>query len=232
MTDLLPVLGAALVTGLLGSAHCLGMCAGISGMVAVGSGVTGLKTQLPLSIAYNFGRILSYALLGALAAAAGDVFVGAVPAMAKPIRLLSGAIIVLIGLQLAFNWQFLAPIERAGSHLWKGVAPIAQRFVPVTSLPRAMGLGLLWGFLPCGLVYSVLLIAATTANTAGGAVTMAAFGLGTMPAMIFTGVTAFRLSQKIGRARVAAGVLMILIGLLTLAMPVQSWLMPAGMHHH
>ncbi len=234
MIELLPILGAALLAGLLGSAHCLGMCGGISGMIAVNAGVTALSTQLPLAIAYNLGRITSYAVLGAIIGGLGQAAIMTVPAIAAPIRLASGAIIVLVGLQLVFDWRLLAPLERSGAVLWQRIAPLAKRLLPVSTLPRAFGLGLLWGWMPCGLVYSALLIAATTASSAGGALTMSVFGLGTMPAMVMTGIGAFRLSQTLGNARRAAGFLLIVIGLITLAMPIENMLIGGGngMPHH
>ncbi len=237
MIELLPILGAALLAGFLGSAHCLGMCGGISGMIAVNAGVTALSTQLPLAIAYNIGRITSYAVLGAIVGGLGQAAVMTVPAIAGPVKLASGIIIVLIGLQLVFDLRVLAPLERSGARLWQRIAPLAQRLLPITTLSRAYGLGLLWGWLPCGLVYGALLIATTTANAGGGAITMVVFGLGTMPAMVMTGIGAFRLSQSLGNARRAAGVLLIVIGAITLLMPIEMMLMSGngdghGMHHH
>jgi len=103
--------------------------------------------------------------------------------------------------------------------------------LPVTTIAQALGLGLLWGWLPCGLVYSVLLIAAASADVATGASIMIAFGLGTMPAMIATGVGALQLARFAGRARLVAGLLVVALGVLTLAMPVQGWLLPAESGH-
>ena len=141
--------------------------------------------------------------------------------------------IVIVGLQVAFNWRALAPVEQAGAALWQKIAPAAGRLLPATTIPRALGLGLLWGWLPCGLVYSVLLIAASSADVVSGASIMIAFGLGTMPAMIMTGVGALQLARFAGRARLAAGLLIVALGILTLAMPVQGWLLPeAGGHEH
>ena len=224
MTDFLPLLATALIAGLLGSAHCLAMCAGISGMVAINAGIMALSTQLPLTVAYNAGRILSYAALGAVVATFGDTVVTAIPALAGPLRLAAGVVIVLIGLQVAFDLKLLAPFERLGLGLWQRISRLAGRMLPISSLPRALGLGLLWGLIPCGLVYSVLLLAATSANPATGAASMLVFGIGTLPAMLMTGVGAFRLSQTFGRARRTAGILIIVLGLLTLMLPVQSLL--------
>jgi sulfite exporter TauE/SafE len=233
MTELLPILSAALLTGLLGSAHCLGMCAGISGLFAVSTEIGTLKRQLPVAIAYNTGRVLTYALLGAVVATFGGALVEAKPTLARPILLITGTVIILIGLQVAFSWRLLNPIEKMGAVLWKQLAPIAKRFVPVNSLPRALGLGLLWGWLPCGLVYSVLLIAATSAEPLAGAATMVAFGIGTMPAMVLTGVGAAQLSALMRRrgARLGLGLVIVALGVLTIMMPVSRWLMAGPPHH-
>ena len=223
MNEAVPLLAAAFVTGLLGSAHCFGMCAGLSGLFAVNASVASLKSQIPLAVAYNTGRILSYAFLGLVVASLGQTVVKAIPDMAAPVRFASGLLIVIVGLQVAFNWRFLAPLENAGARIWQRIAPAAKGLLPVTSMPKALGLGLLWGWLPCGLVYSVLLLAATTANAVNGGLVMLAFGLGTSPAMIMTGLSASRLSLFMSRKRLGAGLLIVLIGLLTLAMPVMKF---------
>lgn len=222
MSDALPMLAAAFVTGLLGSAHCFGMCGGLSGLFAVNASVASLRTQIPMAVAYNIGRVLSYAILGIAVAVLGQTVVGAIPGITAPVRFASGLLIVVVGLQVAFGWRFLAPLEKAGAHIWQRIAPAAKSLLPVSSIPKALGLGLLWGWLPCGLVYSVLLLAATTANPIDGGLVMIAFGLGTMPAMIATGISASKLSQFMSRKRLGAGLLIILLGLLTLAMPVMK----------
>ena len=233
MTELAPILSAAFLAGLLGSAHCLGMCAGISGLFAVNAEIGTLKRQLPMAIAYNTGRVLTYALLGAIVASFGGALVEAKPTLARPILLITGTVIILIGLQVAFNWRFLDPIERMGAVLWRKLAPVAKHFIPVTNLPRALGLGLLWGWLPCGLVYSVLLIAATSAKPLAGAAAMVAFGIGTMPAMVLTGVGAAQLSAFMRRrgARLGLGLVIVALGVLTIMMPVSRWLTAGGAHH-
>jgi len=197
MSEFLPLLAAAFGAGLLGSAHCLGMCSGISGLFAVGATVASFKTQIPLAIAYNLGRVLSYTFLGAMVAAIGGTVVGAIPSLAVPVRLVSGLLIIVVGLQVAFNWQLLAPVERVGAVFWNRLAPQAKGLIPATSIASAAGLGLIWGWLPCGLVYGALLLAATTADPVGGGLVMIAFGLGTMPAMIATGLSASKLSSPL-----------------------------------
>jgi uncharacterized protein len=229
-TDTLPLLAAAFASGLLGSAHCFGMCAGISGLFAVNAQVASLQTQVSRAIAYNTGRVLSYALLGALVALLGNTTVVAIPQLAAPIRLASGILIILVGVQLAFDWRLLQPLEKAGAHLWQRIAPAARGLIPVESLGQALGLGLIWGWLPCGLVYSVLLLAASTAAPVSGGLVMVAFGLGTMPAMVATGISASRLARFMSGKRLGAGLLIILLGIATLAMPVMK--LVGGQSHH
>lgn len=231
MTELLPILFAAFAAGLLGSAHCLGMCSGLSGLFAAGA-VAALRTQLPLAIVYNLGRLSSYLLMGAAVGVLGDAIVSMLPTVAAPIRLMSGLLIVAIGLQVAFSLQWLAPIERLGAKLWALIMPAARSLVPATTFRKAAGLGLLWGFLPCGLVYSALLIAATTAQPASSALVMLAFGLGTVPAMLATGLSASKLSAMVNRNRLGAGFLIIVIGVATLLMPLDSMLSDGENAHH
>ena len=232
MTELAPVLSAALLAGLLGSAHCLGMCAGISGLFAVNAQVASIRASLPSALVYNAGRVITYAILGTIVAGVGSIIVKASPGLAVGVRILSGVIIVLVGLKVAFDFRALGFIERMGGRLWARIAPAAKTLVPVTSLPKALGLGLVWGWLPCGLVYSVLMIAATSAEPVSGALIMVAFGIGTMPAMVLSGLGAARLAATMQRrgTRTGVGLLIVVMGLLTIAMPLGR-LLPSGMHH-
>jgi len=229
VNEFVPVLVAALVTGVLGSAHCFGMCGGISGLFAVNASVSSLRTQVPKAVMYNLGRILSYAILGGAVALLGKTTVAFIPNITAPVRLASGILIILVGLQLAFGWRILAPLESAGAKLWNRIAPTAKGLVPVETATQALGLGLIWGWLPCGLVYSVLLLAATTTEPASGALVMAAFGLGTMPAMLATGLSASKLAQFVSGKRLGAGLLIVLLGLATIALPAMKL---AGTQEH
>ncbi len=132
-------------------------------------------------------------------------------------------------LKLAFGWRILAPLESAGAKLWNRIAPKAKGLVPVETAAQALGLGLIWGWLPCGLVYSVLLLATTTAEPASGALVMVAFGLGTLPAMLATGMSASKLAQFMSGKRLGAGLLIVVLGLATIAMPVMKL---AGTEEH
>lgn len=233
MNDVLPALGVALITGFLGSAHCVGMCSGLSGMFAVHAEQATIRSRLPMAVSYNAGRIISYAILGLFVATLGSAAVSAMPKLAGPVRLIGGLLIVLVGLQIAFDWRLLKPLERMGASVWSRISPLARKLVPVTTLPRALGLGLLWGWLPCGLVYSVLLIAAASSNASHGALIMISFGLGTLPAMLVTGMGAARLAQVMRRksARLGLGLLIVVLGVATLAMPLMSGV-ATNTHHH
>ena len=221
MTGIDAVFVAAFVAGFVGSVHCFAMCGGISGLAAASALEKSLRHQLRLALAYNAGRLLSYAALGALVATAGKTLVTGIPALASPVRIAAGILILLIGLQIAFNLRLLQIIERTGGVVWQKIAPLAKNLLPVSTGTQAIALGLLWGLLPCGLVYSVLLLSASTASPVDGAVAMLAFGAGTLPAMLGTGLTAARLSQWLARrnVRLAAGLLVIIAGILTIAFP-------------
>ncbi len=235
---LLAAVGAALAAGFFGSAHCLGMCGGIAGLYAVKLDVASLSRRLGLGLFYNAGRILGYAVLGFLVAGISRTIAGVIPVLAGPVRLLSGILIILVGLQIAFHWRPLDWLERSGGAVWQRVAPSARSLLPVTSAPKALALGFIWGWLPCGLVYSALLIAATSGDAVNGAWVMTAFGLGTLPAMLLTGLGAAQLQAFMTKtwARRGAGLLVVAMGLVTLWMPLMKLLAPmngsdAHMHH-
>ena len=220
---------AGFLAGLMGSVHCLGMCAGLSGLFAVG-GNAGRSRVLT----YNAGRLLSYGIIGALGGLLGASAAESYQLYTQVhwLRIAGGVIICLIGLQIALELNLLRAIESAGAGIWRAISPLARRLLPVTSHRRALGLGLLWGWLPCGLVYSVLLVAMTSGGPISGAVVMAAFGAGTLPAMFATGIGAqavTRFTQGTASRR-AMGFLLIVMGLLTIAMPLGGTMM--GGHGH
>ena len=186
MTFLEPaVLVAAFMAGLLGSGPCFAMCGGIAGSLGALSGVGNRSLALP-AIQFNFGRLLGYAVLGALAGgmlgAAGEI--AALKPLGRWLRGFTAAMILLIGLRFLLDWRGLDVIERGGAGLWRRIMPFAVRAGRRHDWLGRTGLGICWGFLPCGLVYTVLLTAASTGSAAGGAATMFTFGMGTLPAML------------------------------------------------
>ncbi len=177
------VLSTAFLAGLLGSGHCFGMCGGI----AAGLGAMAKGRAIVPALQFNIARLFSYAVLGLVAATVLSGVSGLMP-IARWLRLLTALMILLIGLKFLFNFRGVEFIERGGAGLWKKIMPFAmQAGNRQDGLGRVL-LGVCWGFIPCGLVYTVLMTAASTANALGGASTMLAFGLGTMPAML--GLTA------------------------------------------
>lgn len=183
LAALLPVCTTAFLAGLLGAGHCFGMCGGIAGGLGALSARHG---AVGAALVFNFARIVSYGLLGALAAAllgiTGELL--ALPGWSRALRWATAVLIALIGLQFLFNLRVLAVIERGGARLWARISPAVRRAATIQGLPGRLALGLAWGLLPCGLVYTVLLTAASTGRAADGAVVMLTFGAGTLPALM------------------------------------------------
>ncbi|PYC11280.1 sulfite exporter TauE/SafE family protein [Pseudomonas mosselii] len=225
MPELIPLLGSALVLGLLGGGHCLGMCGGLMGALTLAIPAEQRGRRLRLLLAYNLGRILSYAAAGLLLGLAG-VALASSP-LAIGLRVVAALLLIAMGLYLAGWWSGLTRIEALGRGLWRHVQPLATRLLPVSSLPRALLLGALWGWLPCGLVYSTLLWAASQGDALHSAALMLAFGVGTWPVLLATGLAAERVGRLLRKrgVRMAGGVLVILFGLWTLPGPHQHWLM-------
>lgn len=205
--------GSAFVAGLLSSGHCFGMCGGIVGAFSMAgpAGAGPRPGRLPGLVAYNTGRILTYAALGALAGGLGATASGLLPpeTARRAARLVAALFLVGIGLFLAGRPQFLQPIERFGTRLWRRIEPVGRRFLGARSPGHALGLGLVWGFLPCGLVYSMLAMAGLAGGAGDGALVMAAFGAGTLPSLFAAGLAASRLrdlarSTVLRRAAAAA----------------------------
>lgn len=177
------VLTTAFLAGLLGSGHCFGMCGGI----AAGLGAMSKGRAVVPALQFNLARLGSYAVLGLAAAAVLGGVSGLMP-IARWLRLLTAIMIMMIGLKFLLNFRGVEFIERGGAGLWKKIMPLAMRASNRQDALGRITLGACWGLIPCGLVYSVLMTAASTANAMSGAFTMLAFGAGTLPAML--GLTA------------------------------------------
>ncbi|RMO12161.1 hypothetical protein ALQ47_00283 [Pseudomonas cichorii] len=225
MPELVPLLLSALILGLLGGGHCLGMCGGLMGALTLAIPKEQRSRRFRLLLAYNLGRIFSYACAGLLLGLAGWAVANSPLAMAM--RVIAALLLIAMGLYLAGWWSGLTRIERLGRGLWRHLQPVATRLLPISSLPRAMLLGALWGWLPCGLVYSTLLWAASQGNAMDSALLMLAFGLGTWPVLLATGLAAERTTALLRKRgmRMVGGLLVILFGLWTLPGPHQHWLM-------
>lgn len=209
---------AVFLIGLLGGVHCVGMCGGI--VSALSLQVPGATTRRgpawPIHLAYNLGRIGSYATAGALMGAFGSI--GLLLNNWLPVQMVlyvgANLMMVALGLYLTGLTQALAFTERAGQWLWRRVQPATRRFLPVRGVAQALPLGMLWGWLPCGLVYSVLAMALLSGGAARGAATLLAFGLGTLPNLMLAGLVLVRFRRVIqGRAlRLTSGLIVLGFG--------------------
>ncbi|HEX4984662.1 MAG TPA: sulfite exporter TauE/SafE family protein [Burkholderiales bacterium] len=194
---------AVFFAGLLGGGHCAAMCGGIVGALAGGRG-----GRPGLQLAYNAGRIGSYAVAGVLAGALGGL---AVVRGMLPLQLVlyaaANVLLVLMGAYVAGWTSLVTRLEGLGRHLWHRISPLTRRLLPADTVPRALGLGALWGWLPCGLTYSVLAIALVSGGPRQGATLMAAFGLGTAPNLLLAGLLLQRVQpwMRHPAIRVAAG---------------------------
>jgi len=226
---------SAFLLGLVSSTmHCIGMCGGIIGALSLSlpADVRAHRTRLLLFIAsYNVGRVASYSIAGLIAGAIGA---GALASSGFDrghvmLQYLGVLMMAAIGLYLAGWAPQLAVVEKVGVPVWRRLEPLGRRLLPVTSLPQALAYGLIWGWLPCGLVYFSLLYALTSGDAIRGGITMLSFGVGTLPALMATGVMTSWLTRfaRSKRARQVVGLLIILMAIGSLFIP-----MDHGMHAH
>ncbi|NWG88182.1 MAG: sulfite exporter TauE/SafE family protein [Hydrogenophilaceae bacterium] len=185
---------AALLVGFSGGVHCVGMCGGIVTALSLQSG---RRQPFSLQLTYNLGRIASYATAGALAGLIGSVafLSDTLYPVQQALYLLAQVMLILLGLYLAGLNHAVLVLERWGGRLWTRLQPLFGRLLPVRTLPQALAAGALWGWLPCGLVYSVLVAALASGSALDGAALMLAFGLGTLPNLLAMGWLAERLRR-------------------------------------
>ncbi|MDQ1923999.1 sulfite exporter TauE/SafE family protein [Massilia pseudoviolaceinigra] len=219
------------MVGLLGSVHCVGMCGGIvsafsAAPVAARPFPVAVMTQRAATdgmarvLAYNTGRIASYMTAGALAGgiAGGARTLAGLTAVQAGGYWLANLMLVILGLYLMDAWRGLAKLEALGQGLWQRARPLMRFIVPIDRPLKMLALGALWGWLPCGMVYSVLMTAMFTGSGAGGAIVMLAFGLGTLPMLLAMGMAGERLRAALQKraVRLGAGTLVLAFGLLGL----------------
>jgi sulfite exporter TauE/SafE len=214
----------AFLLGLFSTVHCIAMCGSVIGALTLSLPVDVRENQrkmLPFVFNYNVGRLLSYGLAG-----------GIVGLLSSPLaefnghlvlRYLSVLVMISMGLYLAGWFPKFAQMERIGAPVWKKLQPIGQKLLPVKTLKQAFFLGMVWGWLPCGLVYAALAVAATVGEPVKASMVMLAFGAGTLPAVmgagLFTGLLASMAKAK--NLRQIAGVSIIAMALATAFWPVE-----------
>jgi sulfite exporter TauE/SafE len=224
--NLIPVF----LVGLAGSVHCVGMCGGIVSAFSmapafpvpvVSQAGPGAADAVARTMAYNIGRIASYGMAGALAGglAGGVRTLAGLSSLQVGGYWLANAMLVALGLYLMGAWAGLARLETLGQGLWRTLRPLMSHIMPLDSPLKLLALGALWGWLPCGMVYSVLLTATLAGSAAAGAAVMLAFGLGTLPMLLALGMTGARLRQALQRpqVRLAGGILVLGFGVLGMA---------------
>ena len=228
MTGML-TLSAALLLGLAASGHCLVMCGGITTALGMATAKDARgRTRPELLVGYQLGRISSYVVAGVLLASAlgGLVALLDIESVRRALRI-AAALVLLIAALVAFG-GLRDPGTAIGGKLWHRLAPVGRRLLPVSTLSRAFAFGMVWGWMPCGLVYTVLLVATLQQSATGGAATMAVFGLGTVPAMLIAAFGAHRLARfaVLPGARYLAGSILLLAAGLTFAAPWMEHAMP------
>ncbi|SJM92083.1 sulfite exporter TauE/SafE family protein [Crenothrix polyspora] len=230
----------AFLMGLASSLHCIGMCGSIIGTLtfSLSPDIRNNKARLlPFVFNYNAGRITSYTIAGALAGLASSVITLPIPGFDghRILQLISALIMTGAGLYIAGWMPRFAYIEKIGMRFWKLIEPFGRKLIPIKTRRRAYLFGLVWGWLPCGLIYSAVALAATTGNPQQSALTMLFFGLGTLPAVMGVGIMTGILTRlsSMRRFKQAIGLFMIALALLA-ALP---WLNPmalisthAGLH--
>lgn len=222
----------AFTIGLLGGAHCVGMCGGIMNALSFAIPAeqrNGFKLSLIL-LTYNLGRIFSYMLAGVIIGSIGWWLQDAMGPASNILRIVAGTMLIIMGLYLAGWWMGLSYLERAGNTIWQRIEPIGQSLMPVTKPSQALLLGAVWGWLPCGMVYSVLTWSAAAGDWQQSALIMLSFGLGTLPVMFVTGRFAHKLKGFIQKksTRNFAAILMIVFGVWTIVGGSQH----SGQHDH
>lgn len=213
MTEPLSLLTAVLL-GLFGASHCLVMCGGI----AASMGTQLQQQRLVGALLFNGGRITSYAMAGAIVGFAGLWLQSQHLWLMTGLRTLAGALLILMGLYIARWALWLTRLEQFGQRLWRHLQPMAQQLVGSHELMDRWLLGMLWGWLPCGLIYSTLSWVAANGDPINGALAMLAFGLGTLPAMFTSTLAASALINLISRqwVRSASGLILIGYGIWTI----------------
>jgi len=220
------------LVGLVGSVHCAGMCGGIVGALSLGRG-TQPRHAFPVPVrtvaapalahvaAYNAGRIASYASAGALAGgfARGAAGFAGLPALQAGAYVAVHLMLVALGLYLMDAWRGLALLEQGGQALWRRISPLLRQIGPAETPGRMFALGAVWGWLPCGMVYSMLVTAMLSGSARGGASVMLAFGLGTLPMLAAIGMAGLKLRTlfQLQGVRLACGLVILAFGLFGLA---------------
>ena len=211
--------------GLFSALHCVGMCGGILSALMLSSAPEGRRpARLRYSLAFNYGRISSYALAGLIAGLAGEraAVLAAGLNLHGLLQFIAALVLIGIALNVLGLWPFNRYLERFGGRLWGRIQPLGRRLLPINTVPRGVLFGMLWGWLPCAMVYSALLLSLASGSALNGMLMMLFFGLGTLPGMIFAGYLAGYLRTLQGNRPLRALTALCLI-LIAISLPASSW---------
>ena len=206
---------SAFIIGLLGSGHCIVMCGGISTMLTTTISDHARHKKMAIIFAYNFGRIASYSLIGALVAFTSSMAAKNIGFPVIILKTIAGVFLILLGLYLGQWLMWLSRIEYLGKNIWRYISPYTKKFMPIKNIQSALALGALWGWLPCGLVYSTLTWSLASADVLNGALIMFFFGLGTLPALLSVSLGTFSVKSLLTQPvfRKLAAILVISYGI-------------------
>ena len=213
---------SAFLIGLLGGVHCVGMCGGIMSALTLGIKPANISSPnqsglFPYLLSYNLARVLSYSVAGLIFGGVGAWVTDLVLFNQAQLflKIIAGLFLMALGLYLANWWRGLSYVEQLGSNVWKFIEPVAKRFIPIKNIKQAFGAGILWGWLPCGLVYSVLIWSLSSGSAIKGGLLMLSFGLGTLPTLLAVGLFAASIKRfmQLQSVRVIAGILVLCFGL-------------------
>lgn len=200
------LLGSALLMGLFGGAHCAVMCGSVSSVLCAPTSCAE-SDRPPLTLSFNAGRVLSYAMLGGVVASLSTLPLppSALDSLRLGFRVLAALCMLSVGLHLVGLPSFVRLLESVGGPVWRRVSRLAKRLLPLQTPGQALAAGALWAFMPCGLLYAALALAASSTSVVDGALTMLAFGVGTLPVMATIGLAAGRLLSSRGKLASARG---------------------------
>lgn len=228
-------LSAAFIAGIAGSAHCFAMCGGLAGALGMRARATAAspRSAFTNALSYHVGRLSGYAVAGAICGLIGATLQAVLDLarLGAGLRVASGVLLVLIALRTLSPWNPLRWLETIGAKFWRRLQPLTLGTGRLAGPTQGIALGFLWGWLPCGLVYSMLLFAALSGNALNGAAILLAFGLGTLPSMLTSSVLASQMHRLVQSRwpRLASGVLLLVFGAWMIWI---SWPTAGPMHHH
>lgn len=210
---------SALLMGLVGSTHCVGMCGGIISALSTNFNGNTQNQSFFIQLFYNIGRITSYSLIGLLVGLFSSNLMQMLPDPHAFSMKIAGFFFILLGLYISQVLNSFKYLEAAGQKLWVKIEPFGRKYLPARNISSAVKLGLVWGWLPCGLVYSALALAVTQLNPLHSALTMFVFGLGTLPTLLLIGHFAHNVKTILQnrKVRIALGLILIVYGISQIA---------------